>query len=82
MVDHNDRYFMPAMTPSSKGCAASEGWPLENHIIGWGEWSGVERGEEIVGVKMYKAELRAQRLEEKGLACYTIQGSTTGVRKS
>lgn len=66
---------MPAMTPSSKGCAASEGWPLENHIIGWGEWGGVEERRILVGVRMYKAESRALRLEEKGLACDAIQGS-------
>lgn len=42
---------MPAMTPSSKGCAACDGWPLENHIIGWGEWGGVEGsgGDEDLG---------------------------------
>lgn len=69
---------MPAMTPSAKGCDASEGWPLENHIIGqreWGGGGGVEAGGSLMGVKMYKAELRALRLEEKGLACDVIQGS-------
>lgn len=50
MADHNDRYFMPAMTPSAKGCAASEGWPLEDHIIGHGEWGVGGGGGVIVGL--------------------------------
>lgn len=74
MADHNDRYFMPAMTPSEKGCAASEGWSLEDHIIGQDSGGRVEEGGGIVGLQMYKAELRTLRLKEKGLAWDAIQG--------